>query len=71
LTSSEELYHKITALITHVVNAVNKTVKLQKDTLALKIAELVEVCIQKNKLPSTLASQRVGGRGCVLFFKLV
>jgi len=41
LTSSEELYHKITALITHVVNAVNKTVKLQKDVLILKIAEEV------------------------------
>jgi len=38
---AEELYHKITTLITHVVNAVNKTAKLQKDALALKIAEEV------------------------------
>jgi urease gamma subunit len=38
---AEELYHKITALITHVVHAVNKTAKLQKDALALKIAEEV------------------------------
>ncbi len=36
---AEELYHKITALITHVVNAVNKTAKLQKDALVAKIAE--------------------------------
>ncbi|MFZ8788007.1 hypothetical protein, partial [Thermocrinis sp.] len=38
---AEELYHKTTALITHVVDAVNKTAKLQKDALALKIAEEV------------------------------
>ncbi len=36
---AEELYHKITALITHVVNAVNKTAKLQKDTLAMQLAQ--------------------------------
>jgi urease gamma subunit len=36
---AEELYHKITALITHVVNAVNKTAKLQKDALAMQLAQ--------------------------------
>jgi urease gamma subunit len=36
---AEELYHKITALITHVVDAVNKTAKLQKDTLVMQLAQ--------------------------------
>lgn len=36
---AEELYHKITALIKHVVDAVNKTAKLQKDALAMQIAQ--------------------------------
>ena len=36
---AEELYHKTTTLITHVVNAVNKTAKLQKDALAMQIAQ--------------------------------
>lgn len=36
---AEELYHKITALFKHVVDAVNKTAKLQKDALAMQIAQ--------------------------------
>jgi hypothetical protein len=36
---AEELYHKTTALITHVVDAVNKTAKLQKDALAMQLAQ--------------------------------
>jgi len=36
---AEELYHKTTALITHVVNAVNKTANLQKDAFAMKLAQ--------------------------------
>jgi urease gamma subunit len=38
---AEELYNKTTTLITHVVDAVNKTAKLQKDALAMQVAQEV------------------------------